>query len=110
MDLCTYSGRREMNRIADRLNRAIRRVVIHYDENTGWSWLRGEDKHVTVLKTQLESKSLKDYTTRAVQRADGEWDRLEKKLEEEIERLKPGQSKPLGTATSATYGVDRGGF
>ncbi|KAG8941334.1 hypothetical protein FRC04_004614 [Tulasnella sp. 424] len=76
----------------------VARVVIHYDEQTGWSWLRGEDQYAASLKTQVKSKSLKGFTTREVQRHGGEWNRLKEKLEEEIESRKALQSSQLDQA------------
>ncbi|KAG8932961.1 hypothetical protein FRC00_013851 [Tulasnella sp. 408] len=73
-------------------------VSIIYDEHTGWSWVLadGQDAYL-FLKSRLESESLQGYTTRKVQRSDGEWARLEQKLKAEIESRKR-QENTSGTS------------
>ncbi|KIO31785.1 hypothetical protein M407DRAFT_217869 [Tulasnella calospora MUT 4182] len=102
--------------------------VIH-DEHTGWSWLVAEGKNVSLIKSRLQSNLLKGFTTREVQDREGEWQRLEQKLEEEIESrklqatsssrrapertrspvLQPTKSRPLKLATSSAELLDASG-
>ncbi|KIO16496.1 hypothetical protein M407DRAFT_12791 [Tulasnella calospora MUT 4182] len=63
-------------------------VSVIPDDHTGWSWLVADEKTTSLIKSRLQSKPLKGYTTREVQQREGEWHRLEQKLVEDIESRK----------------------
>ncbi|KAG8901116.1 hypothetical protein FRC00_008988 [Tulasnella sp. 408] len=66
-------------------------TVIH-DEHLGRPWLIAEGNNASRIETRLKSTPLEGFTTRAVQRSGGEWQRRERNVEEEIESRKPQES------------------